>query len=122
MNNKTYISFYLKNSTIRVFTSSVRKIGSPRYVRFLVNPETNKMAMTSYDKKEFSSFRVSGKVYLDSKCSSLKICSKKFCTLLSNRFGWGENKSYRIPGEVFPKEKIVIYDLTEAKETGNTEC
>ncbi len=119
MNNKTYISFYLKSNTVRVFTSSVRKIGSPKYVRFLINPKTNRMIMSSYDKKEFTSFRVSRKVLSDSKYSSLRIRSMRFCRLLANQFGWDVNKSYRIPGLVILNQELVVYDLTGAKEIPN---
>ena len=60
--NKTSISFYLRNDTVRVFTSALRALDKPKYVRFLINPNTLKMAMTEYGQKEFTSFRVSRKI------------------------------------------------------------
>lgn len=114
--NKTRISFYLKKDTIRVYTSALRALDKPRFVRFLINPNTLKMAMTEYGQKEFTSFRVSRKIFEDSKDKSLRLSSKKFCTLIANRMNWDTEKSYWVEGRIYPEQKIVIYDLTSAKE------
>ena len=114
--NKTRISFYLKDDTVRVFTSALRALDKPKYVRFLINPNTLKMAMTEYGQKEFTSFRVSRKIFEDSKDKSLRIISKKFCTLIANRMNWDTDKSYRVEGLIYPEQKVVVYDLTSAKE------
>jgi len=114
--NKTRISFYLRNNTIRVFTSALRVLDKPKYVRFLINPNTLKMAMTEYGQKEFTSFRVSRKIFEDSKDKSFRIMSKKLCTLIANRMNWDPNKSYWVEGRIYPEQKVVVYDLTSAKE------
>ena len=114
--NKTRISFYLKKDTIRVYTSALRALDKPKYVRFLINPNTLKMAMTEYGQKEFTSFRVSRKIFEDSKDKSLRLSSKKFCTLIANRMNWDTEKSYWVEGRVYPDQKVVVYDLTSAKE------
>ena len=114
--NKTRISFYLRINTIRVFTSALRVLDKPKYVRFLMNPNTLKMAMTEYDQKEFTSFRVSRKIFEDSKDKSFRIMSKKLCTLIANRMNWNPEKSYWVEGRIYPEQKVVVYDLTSAKE------
>lgn len=114
--NKTRISFYLRNNTIRVFTSALRVLDKPKYVRFLINPNTLKMAMTEYDQKEFTSFKVSRKIFEDSKDKSFRIMSKKLCTLIANRMNWNPEKSYWVEGRIYPEQKVVVYDLTSSKE------
>lgn len=57
-NNDTFISFYLSSNTFRVSTRALRVLNAPVYVRFLINPDKNLMAMESYYRKEFTSFRM----------------------------------------------------------------
>ena len=114
--NKTRISFYLRDYTVRVFTSALRALDKPKYIRFLINPDTLKMAMTEHRQKEFTSFRVSRKIFEDSKDKSFRIHSKKFCVLIANRMNWDPDRSYWVEGRIYPEQKVVVYDLTSAKE------
>lgn len=114
--NNTRISFYLRDYTVRVFTNALRALGKPKYVRFLINPDTLKMAMTEHRQKEFTSFRVSRKIFEDSKYKSFRIYSKKLCVLIANRMNWEPDRSYWVEGRIYPDQKVVIYDLTSAKE------
>lgn len=115
-NNDTFISFYLSSNTFRVSTRALRVLNAPVYVRFLINPDKNLMAMESYYRKEFTSFRIKRKVLLDSKYHSFRIISKKLCVLLARQMDWNPRKSYRIPGTIYPDKKVVIYQLEGAKE------
>ena len=114
--NNTFISFYMKKYTFRISTRAIRVLDNPVYVRFLINPDKNLMAMESYDKIELTSFRIRRSILEDSKYHSFKIASKKLCTLLARRMNWKTDRSYRIPGKIHPEKKIVIYRLEEAKE------
>ncbi len=111
---KTVISFYLSSNTLRVSTKAIRELDSPSYVRFLVNPDKELMAMESYDRKEFTSFRIQKKVLLDSKSNSFRIRSKKFCQIVARQMGWDAGKSYRVPGNVYHNLKVAVYRLEEA--------
>ena len=53
--NKTRISFYLRDYTVRVFTSALRALDKPKYVRFLINPDTLKMALSIVRKSSLHS-------------------------------------------------------------------
>jgi len=72
------------------------------------------MAMEAYDKKELTSFKVPQKLFSDSKGTSMRIHSKRLCSLLAMRMGWNVTKSYRIPGDIFLKHQMVIFDLSKA--------
>ncbi len=116
MRNDTFLSFYLKTSTIRVFKRSIRKIDYPLYVRFLIHPTKLQMAMTAYDKKELTSFRVPIDLLNDETNASLCIHSKKLCGLIERRMGWEPGRSYRVPGRQLPGRKAFVFYLSEAHE------
>ncbi len=116
MENKTFISFYLKTSTIRVFKRSIRTIEYPTYVRFLIHPEKLQIAMTAYNKKELTSFRVSLDLLNDEPNASLCIHSKKLCGMVARKMGWQAGKSYRVPGNRLAGKKAFIFYLEEAFE------
>lgn len=118
MAEPAYLSFYLASDTVYVFCSVLQKMGRPTYVRFLINPDTMKLAMQPYHKKEFTSFRVPKALYEDlpGKHVGLRICSRAFCQLLAAKMDWDVDKSYRIPGAVYPECFIACFDLTKAKE------
>jgi hypothetical protein len=70
------------------------------------------MLMEPYDKKEFQSMRVPKVVY--SKTGKMEFRSALFCRLLLHSRGWESSKSYRVPGVILPRQKIVLFDLTKA--------
>ena len=112
MSNQTYISFYLKSNTIRVFKSSIKAINAPMYIRFRINNETNQMIIEPYNKKKFTSFRVPQNLF-DVE-GSMELHSKSFCRIMSNRMKWDYNRSYRIPGKIYLEQKIIMFDLSQA--------
>lgn len=114
MSEKTHMSFYLAHNTFRIFTDAVRRIGCPGHVRFLMNPDDLRMAMESHDKKKLTSFKVPHKLFTDTKGTSMRIHSKRFCHLLAEKMEWDMAKSYRVPGEIFSRQQVVIFDLSQA--------
>lgn len=116
MSENTCISFYLNENKIHVFCDTVRAIGEPPYVRFLLNADGTSMIMAPYNKKEFQSMRVPKAVY--NKTGKMEFRSVGFCRLLSHRLGWEQGHSYRIPGKVLIKQSLVLFDLTCAVKIG----
>ena len=114
MSEKTHLSFYLAYNTFRVSTDAVRHVGCPEYVRCLINPDDLRMAMEVYERKGLTSFKVPEKLFSDTKGTSMRIRSKPFCYLLASKMGWDMTKSYRIPGDIFSKQQVVIFDLSQA--------
>ena len=109
----TFISFYLSSFRIHVFSKAISEIGNPTYIRFLVKDEGPSMIMEAYDKKDFQSHRVSKKAQ---KWGGMDISSMPLCSLLKNRLGWEDGKSYRVPGKVFSGLNLVVFDLTAAEQ------
>ena len=109
----TYISFYLRNNRIYVFIDSLRGIGSPKIVCFMIDTTGNNLIIVPYDKKDFHSHRVPASVYQGKK--GFNLTSIRLCRILAAKFAWDTNKSYRVPGVILDKQKIVVYDLQKAE-------
>ena len=121
MSETSFISFYLKTNTIRVFKRAIKNIEYPSYVRFLIHPINLQIAMTAYNKKKLTSFRVPIRLLNDETNASLCIHSKRLCTLVSRKMGWESEKSYRIPGRRIMGKKAFVFYLKEAYEVTRKE-
>ena len=109
--NTTYVSFYLKDGKIHVYADAIRSIGSPNFIRFLLNHDSSSMIMEPYHKKEFQSIRVKK----DNKIShELYFRCRPLCRLIEHTRGWNHSQSYRIPGRLIQNQRIVLFDLTQA--------
>ena len=81
----------------------------------MINTETMQLVMIPADRKDFQSFRVpNGVLNPGTKRQKMAIHSQQFCHLLSERLGWDENYSYRVPGTVFAEQNLARYDLSKA--------
>ena len=116
MDESMFLSFYLKTNSIRVFKKSIRALEYPSYVRFLIHPTKLQIAMTAYDKKELTSFRVSTRILNDETSASLCIHSKKLCGMIARKMGWEQGKSYRIPGVRLIGNKAFVFYLNKARD------
>lgn len=112
MGDSTYISFYLRSNTIHIFCKAIREIGNPEFIRFLIHLDGIKLVMQAYTQLEFISFRVPCSVY--EKKGSMELRSKAFCGVIASHMGWDTRKSYRIPGNIYPKQRLVQFDLSKA--------
>ncbi len=109
----TYISFYNKSSTVYIFKTAIRSIGSPKVIRFRVHQDGSSMLLEPYTKMELNStFRVPKT--LDDEKTYMAVHSKAFTRIISKRLGWDVGKSYRIPGTVYKGQKVIIFDLNQA--------
>ena len=106
--NKTYVSFYLKDGMINVYTDAIR---------FLLNGDGSSMIMQAYHKKEFQSIRVPKNA--DRTWTQTRFCSAPMCRLMKYALGWEPDKSYRVPGKYIPAQKIVVFDMTKATIINN---
>lgn len=51
--NITGVSLCKKAGKIRIFHSTIKRLGEPKYIRFLFNPEKQLLAVQASDRKEF---------------------------------------------------------------------
>lgn len=111
-NKPTYVSFYLMDGKIHVYAEAIRGIGSPNFIRFLLNHDGSSMIMEPYHKKEFQSIRV--KKDHNRFSDELYFHCRPLCRLLEYTRGWNHSQSYRIPGRLILNQRIVLFDLTQA--------
>ena len=112
----TNISFYLKLYRIHVFVDSLRGIGSPKRICFMLSEDGNILLITPYLKRDLKSHNVPDKAYSGE--GGLEISSYKLCGIIANRHGWDPGQSYRVPGVVYQDKKIAAFDLTKAEPIG----
>lgn len=112
MRSGTHISFYLRLGTIHIHHTTIRNLGNPAFIRFLISDDGNTMLVQSFDKKTFQSFRVPG--YPSDQLGKVQIHSKGFCDMMVRRFGWDPEMSYRIPGKPYPTQSVAAFDLSKA--------
>lgn len=109
-NKTTYVSFYLKDGKIHVYADAIRSLGTPDFIRFRLNQDGSSMIMEPYHKKEFQSIRVKK----ENRSGKLCFRCKPLCSLLEHTQSWNHSQSYRIPGRLIQKQRIILFDLTQA--------
>lgn len=111
--SETFLSFYLKANRIHVFVDTLRKIGSPTNICFMVGENGKTLILKPYPRKDFHSHRVSQDVYKGKK--SMEVSSLQLCRIMAERQCWNTSCSYRVPGVILPQQKICIYHLDQAE-------
>ena len=110
MSNETYIAFYLKSSSIYIYSKAIQDIGRPKYIRFLIREDGRSLIVEAYHKQDLYSFRL--RKLPGHTGWGFELINATLCRLLMNMLNWEKGESYRIPGKTYPKQKIVVFDLT----------
>lgn len=112
--SKAYLSFYLGAYRIHVHVDTLRRIGSPSIICFLLGNEGKSLALAPYSKKDFHSHRVPQKAYAGG--GGLDVSSFSLCHLLADSHEWNMACSYRVPGEILEEKAVALFDLTKAEK------
>ena len=113
----THISFYLKANRIHIFVKALRKIGSPQRICFMIDPHGETLLLSPYEIRDFKSHGVPIEVYQGS--GVMEVSSKKLCILLATRHHWNINRSYRVPGNIIDRQRVVVFNLANAEAIDN---
>lgn len=109
--NITGVSLCKKVGRIRIFHSTIKRLGEPKYIRFLFNPEKQLFAVQASDWKDSECFYVP-------KCSendwNFVINSIPMLRIIWKVCKWDEEKSYRISGTYHAECNLVVFDLKQA--------
>ena len=111
-NNVAYVSFYMRSNTIRIFKSTIRAMGTPKFIRLRIHETEGTMIIEPYDRITFSSFRVPFPLN-DSK-EGMDIHSKRFIRIVAAFMRWDMERTYRVAGELCERQKIIKLDLLQA--------
>lgn len=114
--NGVHISFYLRTSRIHIFTETLRLIGCPERICFLISVDGQALLMRAHRNRDLTSHRVPRDVYDGRR--SFEISSWKLCEILAKLHGWDLKHSYRIPGVRLQDRYSVRFSLAEAEVIG----
>lgn len=106
------IALDLKYYRMRIYRSTLQRLGEPKYIQFLVNPSKKRMGICSADtmKMPDQTSRIDWR-YLKNK-SYIELKSKRFLLALCSEIPEMQmGHSYRLSGVIIPSEKIVIFPL-----------
>lgn len=110
---ETYISFYLKANRIHVFVDSLRGLGSPSRICFMIDENGKTLMIAPYEKRDFKSHGVPPDVY--SGAGGMEVSSMKLCRIIAGLHHWDLSRSYRVPGKIHEEQKVAIFSLSAAE-------
>ena len=111
--SNTFISFYLKDNKIHIFTDTLHSLGNPDRICIMMEQKGKRLLLLPHTKKDFVSHRVPEAVYKGT--DSMEVNSKKLCRLLADQHGWDVSRSYRAPGVIIQEKKLAAFDLARAE-------
>lgn len=114
MAQPTNIAIYGRKPCVRIYKESIRAIGVPKFIRFRINADATQLLLEPYDRITLTSFRLPKN--FDDEDTKVEIYSTALVRGLCQRLGWSESSSRRVPGKVYEKQGIIIFDLTQAEE------
>ena len=87
-------------------------MGMPKFIRLLIHETEGTMIIEPYDKITFSSFRVLFP-FNDAK-EGVDIHSKRFIRIVAALMRWDMERTYRVAGGLYERQKIIKLDLLQA--------
>ena len=103
----------MKVNKIHVFVDSLRGIGSPNRICFMIEENGETLLIAPYEKRDFRSHSVPPEVYAGA--GGMEVSSIKLCRIIASLYHWDLNRSYRVPGTIYPEKKVAIFRLKEAE-------
>ena len=116
---ETFISFYLKDNRIRIFVEALRGLGKPSRICFMVGENGTSLLIAPHDKRDFLSHAVPPEAYTGK--YDMRVSSYRLCRIIAQLHNWDLSRSYRVPGKVYPEQKVAIFDLNKAEVIDHTE-
>ena len=109
--NITGVSLCQKKGIIRIFRSTIKELGDPRYIRFLFNPEKRTLAVQSVSRKEAECFRVPK---YNPENWEFKISSVPMLRMIWKTCEGDAEKMYRLTGICHSEYNLVEFDMKQA--------
>ena len=107
-NNK--ISFNYRADTVRIYKDTIKALGNPKYVRFMINPDYKRLYIQGSDTRDKNTLPVPEKG--DRYCFVLH--GRYFIRKISLLAGWSLDNSYVVNGTFLAEFNLVQYDLEDA--------
>lgn len=105
--------FDLKKNRIRIHKRTLRMLGNPDYIQFLVNPNTKMVAIRASDSSDKTAEKIKWQTIGDKQCceyysKDLIMRLKYYC------YNWEEDSVYLIEGRMNRVECLVFFDLEDS--------
>lgn len=110
------LSFSLRCGKTLIYHATIKALGDPEYIRFLIDTKNKRMALQVCNKKLPESFKVP-------QCEQDKwdftVCGQAMLKIIWDCCGWDRDKTYRIEGNVIENHDLVEFDLRQATICNN---
>lgn len=116
---RTGISFSMKRRRVLIYRSSLRALGMPSNIRFLLNMKQKKVAVQACEAIDRDSFKVPE--IIDGGKDQYEISSVNFLKMVYKLAGWDNDGTYRISGVVYPENRLVEFELGDAVKIADEE-
>ena len=107
----TGISFSLKRRRVMIHRSTLRALGMPKNIRFLLNMKKKRIAVQVCEAIDRDSFKAPDH-FKSYEC--YEISSLNFLSVVYKMAGWDSDRNYRIKGRLFAENRLVEFELSEA--------
>lgn len=97
---------------IRVSKHTLRHLGSPKFVRLLINPETRTMGLEVCGQDDARRHRVPDYVMKSKQC--YEINSVPFCEQLQQHTDWKKGNSYKLFAIAQAGDQLLMFKLDDA--------
>lgn len=95
--------------------NAVVKMGKPKYVVLLINEDDKMIAIQICDENEESAIQFAKNI----KSINVRINNKDFLNTLSRLMNWElKEEGYRVLGDWYESEQVMIFDLTKGTPIG----
>lgn len=112
--NRVGLSLSLKRGRLLIYYATIRALGDPGFIRFLVNSKERHLAVQTCEEIDGNNFKVPTHVPGEDYC--FEICSTQFVSILYKTCGWDPDKTYMVYGKLHAKHRLVDFDLNTARE------
>ena len=108
--NEPSITF--NNYKVSLNTASIKKLPDVRFVQFLVNPDSQKLAVRACDEDDKDSF-----MWCNDKRKPRQITCKVFFAMIADMMGWDPIHRYKFLGHIIKtkEDTIILFDLKSAE-------
>jgi len=107
------ISFSMKRRRVLIYRSTLRCLGQPQSIRFLLNMKCRRVAVQACEIIDRDSFKVPQ--YENGSKDQYEITSISFLNMIYKIAEWNLNQTYRIYGTSYPGNRLVEFDLEDAE-------
>lgn len=107
------LSFSMKRRRVLIYRSTLRCLGMPKNIRFLLNIKKKKIAVQVCEAIDRDCFKIP--MIKDGSKEPFEITSINFINMIYKAAGWDSESTYRIFGRAYPDNRLVEFVFDDAE-------